>query len=309
MVREEHMSVKLSIGTWAYTFGKYAENPISMEETARRLGELGFDGVALGGFKPHGHYELYPTKEDRKELVDLFASHGLKINSYAADLWSFPFADGNTKMAKNFEEAFDRSLEMCVDCGIPVIRFDTVMETPYPADFDYDRAWNIVVSMFKKITEKAKKAGVLATWEFEPGYIFNKPSEIVKMVKAVESDNFKLLTDTCHVQMCAVVGAHQWGEKETLPGGQLEFFRMVKGMIGDVHIIDSDNQLHDNHTSVHAPFGTGVINFEEVLPAIVDAGYTSEWWTIDLCFWDNAWEITEDSKKYLDGVFGTLGWE
>jgi len=65
----------------------------------------------------------------------------------------------------------------------------------------------------------------------------------------VDNDNFKLLTDTCHVQMCAVIGAHQWGEEETLPGGQLEFFRMAKGMIGDVHIIDSDNKLHDNHTS------------------------------------------------------------
>jgi len=302
------MSVKISIGTWAYMFGKYADNPITMKETAQKLGELGFDGVSLGGFKPHGHYELYPTKDDRKGLVDLFASHGLTINSYAADLWSFPFADGNKEMAQKFEEAFDRSLEMCVDCGIPVIRFDTVTETPYPADFDYDRAWDIVVAMFKKIAEKAKKAGVLAVWEFEPGYIFNKPSEIVRMVKAVNNDNFKLLVDTCHVQMCAVVGAHQWGQKEVLEGGQLEFSKMVKGMIGDIHIIDSDNKLHDNHTSVHAPFGEGVINFEEVVPAIVDAGYTkSDWWTIDLCFWPNAWEITEDSKKYVDNLFTKLG--
>jgi len=68
------MAVKLSIGTWAYTFGKYADNPISMEEVAQRLGDLGFDGLSLGGFKPHGHPDLYPTKEDRKKLVDLFES-------------------------------------------------------------------------------------------------------------------------------------------------------------------------------------------------------------------------------------------
>ena len=300
------MGVKFSIGTWAYLFGEYAKKPITMEEVARRLDELDFDGLALGGFKPHGHYELYPSKEDRKKLVDLFKSHSLQINSYAADLWAFPFATGGPGVAKKYEEAFDKSLEMCVDCGIPIIRVDTVTETPYSADFKYEEAWDRVVKMFQKCADKAKKAGVLVVWEFEPGYIFNKPSEIVKMIKDVGSMNFKLQVDTCHVQTCAVVGAHQYGEKEVLKGGQLEFFDKVKGMIGDIHIIDSDNQLHDNHTSVHAPFGTGLISFDEVVPAIVKAGYTSEWWTIDLCYWPNAWEITEASKKYVDALFTKL---
>jgi sugar phosphate isomerase/epimerase len=300
------MSVKLSIGTWAYTFGEYAKKPITMEEVAKRLTELGFKGLALGGFKPHGHYELYPTKKDRQKLVELFRSRGLTINSYAADLWSYPFATGGTEMSRKFDDAFDRSLEMCVDCGIPILRFDTVTTTPYPADFDYVGVWAKVVEKFKKITEKARKANTLLTWEFEPGFIFNKPSEIVKMVKDVGDPYFTLLVDTCHVQMCAVVGAYQYGQKEVLKGGQLEFFKMVKGMIGDIHIIDSDNTLHDNHTSTHAPFGKGLINFEQVVPAIVEAGYKSDWWTIDLCFWPNAWEITEESKGYCDNLFRKL---
>jgi sugar phosphate isomerase/epimerase len=306
-MRRNYMKAKLSIGTWAYTFGKYADNPISMEEVAERLGKLGFDGLSLGGFKPHGHPDLYPERKNRKKLVKLFKKQGLRINSYAADLWGYPFATGGEEMVRKYEAEFDRALEMCVDCGIPIIRVDTVTETPYPKDFDYDRVWGGVVEMFKKVTVRAKKAGVIVVWEFEPGYIFNKPSEIVKMVHDVGDDNFKLQADTCHVQMCAVVGAQQYGKKEVLKGGQLEFFELVKGMLGDVHLIDSDNTLHDNHTSTHAPFGDGVINFEEVVPAIVKAGYSSPWWTIDLCFWPNAWEITEDSKKYLDELFPKLG--
>jgi hypothetical protein len=27
-----------------------------------------------------------------------------------------------------------------------------------------------------------------------------------------------------------------------------------------------------------------------------------EWWTIDLCFWPDAWSVTADAKKYLDGM-------
>ena len=133
------MAVKISIGTWAYTFGEYEKKPITMEEVAKRLGELNFDGVSLGGFKPHGHYELYPTKESRKQLVELFKSHGLEINSYAADMWAYPFPYGDPDVVKKYEEAYDKSIEMCVDCEIPIIRVDTVAQTPYPPDFDYDR--------------------------------------------------------------------------------------------------------------------------------------------------------------------------
>jgi sugar phosphate isomerase/epimerase len=301
------MAVKTSIGSWAYLFGEYADKPIKMEEAAQKLSDLHFDGMQLGGFKPHGHPELYPTKKDRKKLVKLFKSHGLTLNAYGADLWAYPFATGGHEMDTAYDKAFEESLKMCVDCGIPIIRVDTVTETPYPKDFKYDDAWDKVRAKFRQVTQEARRKGVKVVWEFEPGYIFNKPSEIVKMLEQVGNDNFKLQADTCHVQMCAVIGAHQWGDKETLPGGQVEFYKMTRGMIGDIHIIDSDNKLHDNHTSIHAPFGTGYIDFEKVVPAIVENGYDSPWWTIDLCFWPNAWEITEDSKKYVDGLFKKLG--
>ena len=53
-------------------------------------------------------------------------------------------------------------------------------------------------------------------WEFEPGFMFNKPSDIINMPKAVDHPNFKVMFDTCHAQMCAVVGARQRGEQEVL---------------------------------------------------------------------------------------------
>ena len=63
--------------------------------------------------------------------------------------------------------------------------------------------------------------------------------------------------------------------------------------------IDSDGTLHDGETSTHRPFGEGYINFDEVIPAIKQAGYPGPWWTIDLCFWPHAWEVTENAKKFL----------
>lgn len=59
-------------------------------------------------------------------------------------------------------------------------------------------------------------------WEFEPGFAFNKPSEIIRLVDEVGHKNFSILFDTCHAHLCAAVGARQPGEQDTLLGGALE---------------------------------------------------------------------------------------
>jgi sugar phosphate isomerase/epimerase len=75
---------------------------------------------------------------------------------------------------------------------------------------------------------------------------------------------------------------------------------MLTGKIGHLHFIDSDETLHDNETSTHAPLGTGVLNFDKIIPAVLEAGYSDDWWSIDLCFWPNALYLTEENKRYLD---------
>jgi endonuclease IV len=131
--------------------------------------------------------------------------------------------------------------------------------------------------------------------------MLNKPSEVVEVYRSVDEKNFALMFDTCHAHMSAVNGARHIGEKEILKGGIIEFIEMVKDMIGIVHLIDSDNTLHGDETSTHAPFGQGVINFDEVIPALLHKGnYRNDWWEIDLCFWPDAWNATEMCKKFVD---------
>jgi sugar phosphate isomerase/epimerase len=140
-------------------------------------------------------------------------------------------------------------------------------------------------------------------WEFEPGFVFNKPSEVVQIVDQVRAKgnaNFGVLYDTCHAHMCAAVGANQPGSKETLPGGAMELLDKLKGKITHVHLIDSDGSLNEHNTSTHNPFGTGVLKFDELIPALNRAGVPHDWWCVDLCFWPNAWDVTADSKRFLD---------
>ena len=97
------------------------------------------------------------------------------------------------------------------------------------------------------------------------------------------------------------------GEKEILLGGVVQFAHMLTGKIGHIHLIDSDETLHDDDTSTHAPLGTGVLDFSTIMPAIKDAGYKDEWWPIDLCFWPKALKVTESNKVFLDELIKKYG--
>src|SRR5207245_8476935 len=131
--------------------------------------------------------------------------------------------------------------------------------------------------------------------EFEPGFPINKPSEILALVKAVRDDrhnaNFGVLFDTCHAYMCATVGANQIGDKETLPGGELELLQKLKGKITHIHLIDSDGTLNEHNTSTHNPFGTRKVNFDKLMPELLQAGVPNDWWCVDLCFWSSARDV------------------
>jgi len=297
------MAKKLSIGSWAYAFGPYEDNPIPFDKVVQRLGELNFDGVEIGGFRPHIHPDDYPNKSDREKVKNLIAENGLGVSGLAADFWGDP-GPGTDEAQENdaYVNLFKKNLQLCVDLGSPAIRVDTNAAPDGIEGVDRKTAWNRIVSIWKRCAQIAEDEGVKLVWEFEPGFMFNKPSEVVQMVEDVGHANFKVMFDTSHAYTCAVMAARQPEPKEILEGGVVEFARMLKGKIGHLHLINSDGTLHDGETSIHYPFDgpDGKINFDEAIPAIVeDAGYNGEWWTIDLCFWPEAWEVTENAKKFL----------
>jgi len=152
------------------------------------------------------------------------------------------------------------------------------------------------------MAQRAAKDGLTVVWEFEPCFIINEPKNIIDVVNAVDEPNFKLLFDTCHGHMAAVVGSRHLEEGMTLKGGLVEFIEMCKDKIGIVHLIDSDGTLNEAQTSTHAPFGEGEINFDEAIPAFLKANYTTDWWSVDLCEWPDADKVMEESRVFVDGL-------
>jgi sugar phosphate isomerase/epimerase len=289
---------RISIGSWAYTIGPYAKNPLGWEDVTRKLKDLGFDGVELGGFPPHPNPDSMPDKEQRQACKEQLEELGLGWSGLAANLWGEHLID--TADSSAYLDCFRKNLQFCVDLGIPAIRVDAVQPPTIFEKVDADTARKRVVKTWKVCAAEAADAGVRVAWEFEPGFAFNKPSDVLRIVDEVNDENFGVMFDTCHGYMVACTGARQPGKKEILKGGVVELAKKLRGKINHVHLIDSDGTLHDNETSTHAPFGRGKINFDELMPELAKNDIGHDWWTIDLCFWADAWAVTADCKKAVD---------
>ena len=296
------MKKKLSIGSWAYIFNQ--ENPTNdFHQVLHKLSDLGYEGVELGGFNPHPGPDTCDTKPKRQALRQEVQEHGLAFSGLAADLWSQKLV--SVEDSEPYIATFAKNLFFAEDLGIDTIRVDTVEPVSEVKKLGLDPkvVFDRAVRAFDLCSKLAAGRGIRICWEFEPGFPLNKPSEIIALVDAVRSRgnaNFGVLFDTCHAHLCAAVGANQIGERETLPGGELELLRKLKGKITHVHLIDSDGTLNEHNTSTHNPFGTGKLNFDKLVPELLQAGVPNDWWCVDLCFWPNAWDVTADSKRYLD---------
>ncbi len=310
-----------SIGSWAYTIGPYAACPVDFETVCSKLAELGFAAVELGGFPPHPNpgnpngpndnwAGAMPARAAREELKARMKERGLAFSGLAANLWGEHLID--TDDQRKYVAEFTKNAEFARDLGIPVIRVDSVQPPTLLREIEWKTAFDRIVRTWRTCADIAAGNGLTVAWEFEPGFAFNKPGEIVRIHDAVDRLNFGILYDTCHGQMVGVNGARQEGEREVFPS-QVDFIRLLSGRIMHLHLIDSDNTCHKtpegaDETSTHPPFGCGVLDFDVLMPELVKASHPPhDFWTIDLCFWPDAWEATASSKTVLDALIRKYG--
>ncbi len=152
------------------------------------------------------------------------------------DLWSFkkPGPSILDEAPLPYMSAFLGYTAFAADLGIKTIRVDTV-EPPdifQTSKVDPKVGMERLINVWDKCSKIAADHGMNLTFEFEPGFAFNKPSEVLHIVEGVRAKgntNFGVLYDTCHAHMCAAIGANQVGPKETLPGGALEMLQQAQG--------------------------------------------------------------------------------
>lgn len=294
---------KISIGSWAFSFGPFEKDPWPFSRLIRYAADAGYDGVEINGFHPHPHPDVYDTPEKCAALKQEIAGLGLGISGYAPDFHAVPPAVAPTA---DYVRAIEKSLAFCNRMDIDVLRVDTVSPPDTLAPDDYRRRFDHLAETWRAAADACRKAGVLLVWEFEPGFWLNKPSEVKALVEAVGHSHFRLLFDTSHAYMGAVIGARQTGAKETLPGGVAEYARRIAPYIGHFHLIDSDGTLHHDETSTHAPFGEGFIDFKSVLEAMKPVLEPLDWWCVDFCFCPTTEVDARKAIPYLKNLIAQL---
>jgi sugar phosphate isomerase/epimerase len=283
---------KLALGSWAFTFGPFAADPWPFAQVLDFVAEAGYDGLEINGFRPHPHPGDYDTPAKCQALVRDIEARGLGISGYAPSFVEVPPAEAETRAYLN---VLRQSLDFCSRCGISRLRVDTVSPPVDLSPDEYEARFARLCRAWHVAAVEAARAGVLIVWEFEPGFWLNKPSEVSRTVEAVGHENFKLLFDTSHAYMGAVVGARQTGQREILEGGVAEYGRKLGGQIGHFHLIDSNGTLHNEETSTHEAFGEGNVDFGEVLRAMQPVVGGLPWWCVDFCFNSRAPAAAKDA--------------
>jgi sugar phosphate isomerase/epimerase len=272
---------KFSLGSWAFSFGPFESAPWDFDRFIDYAANAGYDGVEINGFRPHPHPDDFATRDACSELASQLSDRGLGISGYAPDFREVAPTEVD---AAAYLAVLEKVLTFSERMGISTVRVDTVSPPVLHKEDEYKRRFDRLANTWQQAATRAAESGITIVWEFEPGFWLNRPSEVKAIVDAVDHPSFKLLFDTSHAYMGAVIGARQTGVTEILKGGTAEYAQLVREQIGHVHLIDCDGTLHEEETSTHSPFGEGNVDFKKVLSALAPVWDNFEWVCFDFCF-------------------------
>lgn len=303
MFRRPGFLPKFALGSWAFSFGPFAAAPWSFERVCRYAADAGYHGIEINGFRPHPHPDDYATDARCRELGGFLADLGLGISAYAPDFRATPPAEDDSG---RYLAELDKALRFCERLNIRLLRVDTVSPPGALSAALYEERRDRLVRNWYAAATSCAAAGVTLVWEFEPGFWLNRPSEVLSLAATIDHPAFRVLFDTSHAYMCAVVGARQEGADEGRPGGDLDFARRLRPHLGHFHLIDSDGRLHDGETSIHAPFGTGFVNFPTLIDALAPEVSRLEWWGVDFCFCPTTERDARAAVPYLNQLLRSV---
>lgn len=233
-----------------------------VEEKARELyeiRELGYDCIDFQSFC-HTENVFFGDQSDvsanLKLVRDACADAGLTV-SQTHGPWRWPPRDSTKEERDERFEKMVRSLYGTAELGCRDMVIHPIMpfgdwQDPYPEAF-----MEMNLEFFGRLTEEAKKAGVVIDFENMPmpALSLATPSQILDFVKTIDSPYFRVCLDTGH---CAVT-----------KNDPADAVRMIgREYLRVLHVHDNDGK-----GDFHWLPGTGVINWEEFSKALFDIGF------------------------------------
>jgi D-psicose/D-tagatose/L-ribulose 3-epimerase len=226
---------RLRLGVCTWTFGD-----LPLNEIARRLQTLGFDGVELAG-----DLALYQAREAGQILRD----HGLKTLSLTPDNVDVVHPDAAVR-----SEAVDyylRLLDFAADLGNPIVSCHGYVGRVRAID-SYAEEWNLFLQSVRMIALRAMALDLRLVIEVLNRYeahLVNTAAEALDFVTEVGAENVGVLLDAYHMNI-----------EESDPAAAL---RLVRDRLWLYHVADSNRQ----------GIGHGHTAFDAQLATLADIGY------------------------------------
>jgi len=252
---------------WLFAISKYGYPP-SLPDTHRALEEmeaLGFKNVELEGV---GEENLRAVYEARKELKKRCEDLGLTVVNFCPVLPDLVHPEKARRV--HALDLFKLGVETAGSLGCEMVQtisatppLTFVGDAPYkdalaygqryqvkvdPA-FRWDDVWGWLTDSMGACADEADRAGLTLCVEPRVGEIISNTDALLRLMEAVDSDNFGAVLDTGHLH----------AQKEILPLS----VEKLGGHIRYVHASDNDGQ-----TNQHLAPGTGTVDWEGVFLAL-----------------------------------------
>jgi sugar phosphate isomerase/epimerase len=290
---------------WLYAITKYGYPP-SLADTHRALKEmaaLGFTHVELEGVREENLRAVHAEREGLKRRCD---DLGLTIVNFCPVLPDLV----HPEKAKRVQaiDLFKLAVEAAAFFGCETIQSDSftpplefVGEAPYqeaikygqrfevkvdPA-FRWDALWGWLVDSIGTCADEAARADLKFCLEPRVGEIISNTDALLRLMDAVDADNFGAVLDT----------GHQHAQKEILP-------LCVEKLGSRIHYVHaSDN---DGRTNEHLAVGRGTVDWDGLFSALKKHGF-SGYVAVDVGGVPDVEAQYKESKVFLEKLAERLG--
>jgi len=281
-----------------YVISKYGYPPTvsNMHRALQEMQGLGFHYVELEGVRENHLKEVYAQRAELKKRSDALSLRVLNFCPVLPALVSL-----NPAERLHALDLFKLGIEVANYFGSEMIQIDSYTppldflgEAPYqemisfgrqfkvriPEGFRWQAQWDTLVDSLAQCTALAKEAGLRLCLEPRVGEIISNTDAMLRLLDAVNDDNFGAVLDT----------GHQHAQKELLP---LSVEKLGK-KIFYLHVSDNDGR-----ENTHLRLGEGTIDWEGLLIALQRHRYEG-FVGIDLGNVPNLDEAYRESKRYLE---------
>lgn len=285
--------MKIASMTSSFYSCRDREGKISQNESIRRLKDAGFEHVDLHLCGLNNGIDMFCSddwerkahalREDAEKLGVTFVQSHAPYNPKRA------FAPNDPNFKEHVWNMQLRSLEISKICGVPntvihpLAAFDAPLEdTEAHVRYNYE--------FYEEFLNRCDAAGICACFENLPLGFGTFATQLLELLEAGKDHNVAACWDFGHGAL--IYPKRTWSDVDQTAG-----IRLLKDRIRAVHVHDNFGK-DDNHL---LPF-LGNIQWEKVLPALREAGFTGD---LVLEIKQNAnmpYELMDESMKFCAAV-------